>query len=495
MTASKTSLQHAAKSSMARGTFLLMGGQLIFMISGYFINILLARKLGPQELGLYGIVMAVLVWVEIFIMNGVPTAMQKLLGSGEADPAALTTAGFRLQVVYCLIVWLAFCAATPLMAWFFQDGRLYNLLWIASLDILLYGMYWLYAGILSGKRRFAAQAGTTVSYSLGKLTAVVALVVFGWGVAGAVIGNWLGSGVGLLAGARLAKREKNAATVSAAAREIVRFARPIVFYSIMMNLLLYIDIFCIKRFLTDAEVGYYHVAGTLARVPYFIFIGLSFTLLPVLSRAIADNAQAEAQRRIEQVIRFMAILLVPATLFIWQNSTAVIRWLYTATFDPAAPVMRVLTVSLVLYTFFYIGTTILNADHRPGLSFAFAGIAAAVDLVANILLVPRFGGAGAAAATGIAAFAGLLCTAIYIYMRFRAALRWKSLIRIAVAGTVATFLTVPWPAVSFMLLAKALFFGLIFFGLLALLREIEAGEWQAIARLGTQRNMQPQPDN
>ncbi len=260
-----------------------------------------------------------------------------------------------------------------------------------------------------------------------------------------------------------------------------------------MNLLLYLDIFFVKKFMADADVGFYHIAGTLARIPYFIFIGLSFTLLPVLSRAIGEKNLAEARRLIVQVIRFLLILLTPTVIFIWQNAQPIIRLLYSSEYDPAVKILPVLTLALVLYTLFYLATTVLNADKKPGFALKIALLSAMADLVANWLLVPRYGTVGAAAATGIAALIGLLGCGIYVFRRFRFSIRFLTLVRIAGANAVVAFLLAFWQTNAIEVLPKALIFTMMYIGLLILTREINGEDWAAFRRASIKRKTATQP--
>ena len=51
-----------------------------------------------------------------------------------------------------------------------------------------------------------------------------------------------------------------------------------------------IDLLFVKAMVVDnAKTGFYTAATTLARTPYFIFIALSATLLPLISKPITNN--------------------------------------------------------------------------------------------------------------------------------------------------------------------------------------------------------------
>jgi len=475
---------------MVKGTLFLMLGQVTFLIAGYTINILLALRLGPQGYGLFSIAMAILVWVELFVVNGVPTAMQRFIAGGKYNRDALANLGIKWQLLYCGVLWALFIAATPLISTMLVDKSLMTLLWIASIDIIIYGMYWLYTGILGGDQCFFAQALSIMAYALGKLTAVMVLVFLNWSIIGALIGNWIGSAIGLAIAAHFVKRIKISAKTEIPHSVIRQFITATVLYTIMLNLLLYLDIFFVKRFLSDVYVGYYNAAGTIARIPYFIFLALSFTLLPVLSRSIAAGAEKETRKRIMQIMRYLVILLIPIIVFVWHNAEAVLRLFYSTKYLTAAPVLPILTLALSLFTIFSIMTTILNADGRPGMSLRISAFVALVDASCNVVLVPRYGMVGAALATGIAGFLGVVIGSYYVYRRFASFARAVTLLRVTVAAASALFLVASWQVTSVDVIPKAFVFSAIYFAILILSREVGSEDWSMLRGLysGKQKN-------
>ena len=55
--------------------------------SGYLGMLLLAWTLGPEDFGLYGVIITLLVWLERTTMLGIPSAVTKLVAEGEEAAA------------------------------------------------------------------------------------------------------------------------------------------------------------------------------------------------------------------------------------------------------------------------------------------------------------------------------------------------------------------------------------------------------------------------
>lgn len=447
-----------------------MAAQGVFMLSGYVLNVFLARYFGPEIYGQFGVAMAVLVWVEFFVINGVPTAMQKFLSEAADNAAALVRLGRRLQLGYALIIFAFFIAVTPLVSAGLRDPALQQLLWIAALDIVLYGLYWFYLGVHSGLHRFESQALVIVCYGIGKVASSIGLVLLGAGIAGALIGNFLGSAVGLVIGAWLMRKiDMPPATTPEHYSRFTKFAVPVILYTLSINALLYIDLLFVKHSLPAAAAGYYTAAATIARAPYFIFLGLASTVLPALSRMLAQENLEAARSLLRHTMRLLIGLLVPVLILITANADHIVELLYSRAYDAATPILRLLIIGIAMYTLLVVLCTIMSADGYPHRAFHLSLGAAVIDVPLCLLLTPKWGASGAATATLVASTLGVAAAGMHVLQRFGSIFPWHSLLRAAIAGTGILGLALWWRSMGWMLLVElALLFGVYLFVLYVL---------------------------
>jgi O-antigen/teichoic acid export membrane protein len=450
--------------SFTRGTFLLMAAQGVFMLSGYVLNVFLARYFGPEIYGQFGVAMAVLVWVEFFVINGVPTAMQKFLSEASNNTAALVRLGRRLQLGYALAIFAFFMAVTPLVSAGLRDPALKQFLWIAAPDIVLYGLYWFYLGVHSGLHRFESQAFVIICYALSKVTCSIGLVLLGAGISGALIGNFGGSAAGLVIGALLLRKINMApATTAEHYSRFTKFAVPVILYTLSINALLYIDLLFVKHSLPAAAAGYYTAAATIARAPYFIFLGLASTVLPALSRTLAQENLEAARNLLRHTMRLLFGLLVPVLILITANADHLVELLYSRAYDSAIPILQLLIMGIAMYTLLVVLCTIMSADGHPHLAFHISLGAAVIDVPLCLIFVPKWGAQGAATATLIASTLGVMAAGTHVLKRFGSIFPWRSLLRTAIAGTAILGLALWWRSMGWMLLVElALLFGVYF---------------------------------
>ena len=131
----------------ATGSIYALSSRIIFLVCGFTIHLFLARYLGPERYGLYGVVMSILIWVEFSVLTGIPSTYRKVISEDGNMTDSVLHSIRKLFIPYCLFVMTVFLLITPLVSTTFGDSRLLLLLLIAGIDIPFYGMF--YAPIIS----------------------------------------------------------------------------------------------------------------------------------------------------------------------------------------------------------------------------------------------------------------------------------------------------------------------------------------------------------
>ncbi len=502
------------------GALYLSLGQGVFLLSGYLMHAFLARWLTPSMYGIFGVAMVVLGWAEITVNNGVPSALQKFLPDASLSERFVRRAAARSQFAIGVGAFLVLFLAAPWLAQLLNDPSLTGYLRLAFVDILAMAAYGYYRGVLNGWRVFRQLAVTITVYALTKLLAISLLVFLGWGVQGALIGNVVASLGGLAAGFLWTRRRKRGhgtssdtlAAIPGSAepaqldltkadkavneRVILAFVLPTVLFTLASNVLLGLDLMGVKALVDEPDqVGYYAAAVNLANAPRLVLLAFSFALLPALSHAIAAHNQAQTRQYLQQVIRLLALVLLPLVALVTATAEPLVTFIFTADYLPAVPILTVLIFTYAAYTVYITLVSALLAENRPGraLAIPLALLPAAMLLV--WLGVTWLGTQGAA-------FASLLCVTtaatvvnVYVFRRFRPAVDLRSLARIGLASAVIWVVAWLWAPSGLLLLVGYGLLGALYLGLLFALGEIKPGDL-ALAKgwLTRARNREKAPD-
>jgi stage V sporulation protein B len=420
--------------SLKRGTLYLMAGWSSILISGYLLNMVLARWFATGTFGNYGFVMAVLMWFEIFVINGMPGAVQKFVSAAEGEAYPIFWTAARVQAVLVAGLTAVLMLSAPAFAAAFRDPGLTPYFRLAFLNIPFYGFFHLLVSFQNGLRRFGKQAFCFAFYGFAKLGCSLGLCAFHPTLESALIGNAAGSFVAMALAFGLLKDKRIQAP--GRATELIRFAAPVLMYALMSQLLMSVDLWSVKYFLGEEASGYYNTASILARIPFYLLAGLSAAMLPTISSGISAGAVEQVRSRIRDATRFSLMVLIPVAVLLTVYSRQITALLFKARYVPAAEAMEVLVWAFSCIALMTLFLTLINADGRPRKSFMIAGAAAAADLALNLALVPRLGIRGAAVASLIACGAGMLAGAADVFRRFRSLPAAGSLLKIASAAAV-----------------------------------------------------------
>jgi len=378
--------------------------------------------------------------------------------------------------------------AAPLLAALLRDPSLTGYLRLAFVDVLAMGAYAYYRGVLNGHRAFRQLSLTIMAYSLTKLLAICLLVYLGFGVRGALVGNVIASLGGLAAGFFWVRRrwalppegrpqEGIGARASVGERQVLAFVLPAALFTLASNVLLGLDLMGVKALVgNEVVVGYYSAAVNLANAPRLVLLAFSFTLLPSLSHAIAGQDWAQTRHYLQQTTRLLALVLFPLLALVTGTAQALVTFVFSAAYLPAAPILTVLIFTYSTYTVYITLVSALLAENRPGWALAIPLALLPVAAVAIWLGIARFGALGAAFGSLLAVGLATAIVAGYVFRRYRPQVSAVSLGRIALAAAVIGILAWMWsPSGLVLLLAYGLLAGL-YLALLLLLREIKPAD-------------------
>ncbi|MEK7728426.1 MAG: oligosaccharide flippase family protein [candidate division KSB1 bacterium] len=454
---------------LGRATILLLLSQTIVLASGLAVNLGLARLLGVVEYGNYGLVISVLVVIEIFVIAGIPEVIQKFGGEQPEAMAQLVRQTLRWQMLYTVLLYGGLWLATPLLV---RDESLIALLRIAGLDIIVYGLYKYFLGVQNGLHRFQPYSWLGIIYALSRAIAILGLVALGFSVQGALIGNIIASCAGLLF-ALFWYRPPRVETAPMPVR-YGAWALQNVLYSFGLNTLFAIDLWLIKYFLSEHEVGLYVSVSVLAKLSYLMSIAVSVMLLPSLARATAQQQEQRSEELIRDTLRYLLIFLTLLNLVVALFAKEIIALLFGAQFADAANVLVWLMAGHSCITLMAVSNTVMIARNMMHTCFVRVLALVALDVALNFALVPRFQLLGGALATSLVGVLGAALALWHIRREAKPLLfSWSIPRMLGVAlGVYIIAQSVAFASVDF--IAKAIVLTGLYFLLLWMSKEISA---------------------
>lgn len=184
------------------------------------------------------------------------------------------------------------------------------------------------------------------------------------------------------------------------AKKLLQHSWPLIISGIMVSLYMKIDQLMIQNISGVKEAGAYSTVATLSEAWNFIPTVIVTTLFPAILNARRDDIN-RYNKRIQNLYDLMVYLSLPAAIIISFSSHLIYK-VYTPEYAYAAPVLSVHIWSGIFVFLGAANSQYLIAEGYAKLTFWRTGFGALVNIILNLILIPKMGIMGAAIATLIA---------------------------------------------------------------------------------------------
>ncbi len=391
----------------------MMAERLLNIGVGFFMAIVLARYLGPEQ---FGILAYAISMTAIFASAGhmglaglvvrevvkQPNAVPETLGTTFMLKLTGMTLGFVLILLYALLFeeaggtefWMLLIVATAI---FFQ-----------TFDVV---EYWFQSQV-QAKYPAMAKSGSVVLAAGLKLL----LVVSGAGVIAFAFAHAAQFVIAALILAVLYKGTTRMSLMSwkasfAKARELLSQGWIIYLGSIFAVIYMKIDQVMLKWMVGAEEVGVYAVAAQLSEAWYFLPTAIVASFFPKLIK-LHEADPARFNLRFQQLLDVLFVLAIAVAVLVSLVAGPVISLLFGAEYQNSA---SILTIHIWAGVFIFMRAAFSRWILIEGalmFSLITQGLGALANIGLNALLIPHYGGEGAAMATlisyAVASYAALL---------------------------------------------------------------------------------------
>ena len=159
-----------------------------------------------------------------------------------------------------------------------------------------------------------------------------------------------------------------------------------------------LDFFLVTYFLGQTGLGVYAVAVSLAEVTMRLPSELGTILFPAFAAGHIPSGQAAP------ILRKTLFLAVLASLVLFILGEHIVLILFGRDFQQAIPAFRWLLLGTVAWSTIFVTWNNISAGGRPELGLPIFAGAALIDIVLNIILLPKMGIVGASIAATVSYF-------------------------------------------------------------------------------------------
>ena len=414
---------HNDITTLAAGSSVALAGRVTGRMLYAVMQVILARLLGAETFGIYGIGWTVLLIIGTIAPMGLPNGVIRF-GSRywKKNNAALKnmfvqSLGLTLSSSL-LIGSVLFLCAPWLAQQVFQKPDLTAVLrWFALAVPLVAGLRVAAAVTrISQRMKFSVYA-EDLSQPAANLILVLFFYLLGWRLLGAVAAAVFSFGISLCLALHyirnlfpevFVKREK----IYASARELFTFSLPTAFIGLFAVLMIRVDRLCIGVFSPAREVGIYHAASQLAVLFFIVLAALSGIFSPM----IADLYHKGEMKRLEELFRVSTkwgiYLTMPVFLMICFAPHEMMTVIFGHEYVNGAWPLFILAIGMLINVGAGAVSPLLIMTGHQKRWLVIYSLMLTVNIILNWLLIPRLGMIGAALATA-ASMSGLSLSGLF----------------------------------------------------------------------------------
>lgn len=412
-----------AESSAAAGGMILVARFTATAVMNYGLGIALAWLLVPSQFGVISAVQNVLLLAAALLTAGMPWALAIHVAKSRDDPDAAKPE-FRTALVasagFGILLGAAFAAA-QVSGLRLVPTHSVAIAVVVAAEMPLLAVNSVLTGAAQGSRRFRGLGTMQTAEILVKcIVAVLAVGVLHAGPLGVALSFPVGTLGSVLIGVRTT-RDLLPGWGPLAHPGFLRASGAIWFASAAMGFLLTADLLGLQvaggaTAATAAVLAGYQACGLLARASFYVSDALADAVFPFMA---ASQSSQERHRWFVAAARWVPAIIIPLQLGLCLAPGPVLRLFLPHEYSTAQTLLRVLaagTLGTLMTDMLMKGLFAIGRGSRAG---RLMPVAAMVETVCLIVLVPRYGALGAAVSYLVASYVSVALLAPVYLSSFR----------------------------------------------------------------------------
>lgn len=406
-------LRHLARDSAIYG-----GTDFASKLVAFLAFPLIAAALSPRAFGALELMLTATALLGMVANFGLNNALQRFYWDSETESAqrpVLVSSGLAALSLLLLAAAALGGIALLLYRHWARDWHL-PVGWIglaAGLVLMVAGQWVQYlldvTRLLMAPWRFVGIA--MVSRVMTAATGVAAVVWLGLGLDGLLVGQALVM-LAAVPVALYAVRSNLTWEVScAAARKLMHFGHPFIYAGLAFWLFGSMDRWLLASLSDVEEVGIYSVAHRFASVILFVSMAFGQAWSALAIKIRADHPSTYRSLYVDVLLALSCVMLMLGSL-VALFSRESLALLMPVEYQGAALPLSALALGLVLQATMQVTAVGISLENKPHLFAKLSWLAAALNLVLNLAMIPAMGALGAAVATSLSY---LFLTGSYAY--------------------------------------------------------------------------------
>ena len=415
-------------------------GGLVSRVLAILLLPLYTRYLSPSDYGAIETLVAASAVLVTLLRAGISSAFFRFYFDAEDDAGrtrVVRTAFWFTMTMSTAALIAGLAVAGPISQLLFSSGDRAGLVRAAFIGLWAQMNFEQITSLFRVEERSTQFAIASISNVLITIVMTIVLVVgFNQHALGVIVGNFIGTLTVYLVLLAYRRYQLGLEFDRRLLREMNRFGLPLVPAAIFLWGINFSDRLFLVRYVGQDEVGLYSIGVRLASA--IVFLQFAFrTAWPAFAYSIKSDD--EAKQTYAWVLTYLTLITCWISLALGVLSPWLARLLTKPEFYGGARVVSLLAFAGVAFTAYTVVAIGVGRARKTQFNWVVTGVAAALNIGMNFVLVPRYGMIGAAISTAAAYSAMFVLMTLNAQRVFPTPYQWR---RVATAAGVAVALDV-----------------------------------------------------
>ena len=442
----------------AKGSFHLLWGLVVSTLISSVATIFVARLLGSDLYGLYGIVLISPTLIGVFRDWGINSAMvrdtaQYLSEGRGAEVRSILVSGIIFEVVLGIALSaVSFALSGYVAVNVFHRPELTSLIQIASITILANGLINSATAAFTGIEKMELNSFMLISHSIMKTGLMVGLVVLGFGTSGATVGYTVALIVGGLIGIafvwtqyrHLPKLGVYKLEVKAYLKSMLSYGAPLSISVILSSFLGDFYAFLLPIFyVTDNSViGNFGIASTFVVLIGFFATPITMMLFPAFSKLSPQKDKATLQNVFQYSVKYGSLFVIPVAALVMCLAEPAVSTLFGQTYSSAPLFLALLSLTYFFPAFGSLSVNnFLSSQGKTTFIMYLTLLAVAIGLPLGYILIMQFGVLGLIVTSLVTGIVTTIVPVVWVRKNYGLTVDLGSSVRIVFSSSIAAIVT------------------------------------------------------
>ncbi len=351
----------------------------------FFVSLILARLLAPEDYGVVAIVMVFIEIANVFVVSGLNTALIQKKNIDETEVSTIFYCGVILSIFFYTVMFFA----APFIAVFYKMPLLTSVIRVFALRLPIASIQQVPAALLSRELDFKKFFLSTLVGTVCSATVGIVMAVAGYGVWALVAQNLVAAILDAVILSAVAKWRPKRVFSLKAATPLINYGSKIMLADVTGTVFNNLSSMIIGYRYSSSQLAYYTKGKNL---PYMfrnnIYNTLISVLFPAMSKVGDDPEQVKTVAR--RSIKMLAYIIFPMMIGMICVSEDLVIALYTEKWILMAPFITIVCIECMISIIPTIVLQTLKATGYSGIILKLEFIKKPVLLI-SILISINFG--------------------------------------------------------------------------------------------------------